>query len=107
MKQRLIPRLFLTLFIVLSGIALSTIYTDYSIKGALIKRLPARCELWMLEKPIQPEQTIALACPGIDLFRLWPLPDVQPWDEDICSKLELSKIYLVDFAHYDVRLSYR
>ena len=31
---------------------------------------------------IQPLRTLALACPGIDYIRLWPLPIQQPWDED-------------------------
>ena len=81
MKQRLLSGLLLAFFIVVSGILLSTIKTDYSIEGARILSVPFRCELWILEKPLQPKQTIALACPSVDLIRLWPLPMVQLWDK--------------------------
>jgi hypothetical protein len=80
MNQSLLPRLLLAFFIVITGLILSTIKIDYSVKGVRILPLPARCELWILDKPNQPEQTFALACPSVELIRLWPLPAVQPWD---------------------------
>lgn len=80
-KLRLPLILILAFSIVLTGILPSTIKTDYSIEGARILPIPFRCELWILEKPLQLEQTIALACPGVDLIRLYPLPIVQPWDD--------------------------
>lgn len=64
MKRRLPPRLllaFVVVLVVLTGIILSTIKTNYSIEGARILPLIGRCELWILEEPLQPEQTIALA----------------------------------------------
>jgi len=27
------------------------------------------------------DTALALACPGVDYIRLWPLPVVQPWEE--------------------------
>ena len=73
-----------TIFIlgILLGQLLLNIRVDYSIEGARILPLAMRCELWILEKPFYSEKTIALACPRIDLIRLWPLPMIQPWDED-------------------------
>lgn len=45
--------------------------------------LPARCELWLFtESSYLGEQALALACPGVDLLRLWPLPMVQPWADE-------------------------
>ena len=73
-----------TIFIlgILLGQLLLNIRVDYSIEGTRILPLAMRCELWILEKPFYSEKTIALACPRTDLIRLYPLPVVQPWDED-------------------------
>ena len=40
------------------------------------------CELIKFGRVLQPVVTIALACPGVDMIRLWPLPVQQPWFED-------------------------
>ena len=39
-------------------------------------RLVAGCEM-DYHTPIQ---AVALACPGVDYMRVWPLPVVQPWE---------------------------
>ena len=67
---------------ILLGQLILNLRTDYSIEGARILHLVNRCELWILTKPFYQEKTIALACPRTDLIRLYPLPVVQPWDED-------------------------
>ena len=38
----------------------------------------ARCEVHYHKPSIR---AVALACPGVDYIRLWPLPVIQPWDE--------------------------
>ena len=40
--------------------------------------LVAGCEL---DYHIPPVNAVALACPGVDLMRIWPLPITQPWCE--------------------------
>jgi len=40
--------------------------------------LVAGCEL---DYHVPPVNAVALACPGVDLMRIWPLPIVQPWCE--------------------------
>jgi hypothetical protein len=34
------------------------------------------------DKTLQPMVTLALACPGKDNIRFWPLPVAQPWWEE-------------------------
>ena len=52
------------------------------IPGALSTDLPGSCELIKFGRVLQPVVTIALACPGVDMIQLWPLPVQQPWFED-------------------------
>lgn len=44
--------------------------------------LIARCELIYIDTRLQPVNTLVLACPRMDMFRLWPLPMQHPWFED-------------------------
>lgn len=37
------------------------------------------CELWAYGD----QQAAAIACPGHDLIRVWPLPVMSPWFEDL------------------------
>jgi hypothetical protein len=46
-----------------------------------------RCKLDVFDRTLQPEVSAteysrALACPGVDYVKVWPLPVVQPWWED-------------------------
>lgn len=40
------------------------------------------CELEYFTEPAQPVNILVLACPRMDMIRLWPLPVEQPWCED-------------------------
>jgi len=57
--------------------------TEEIIPGAVSTELPGRCEIIQFGRGLQPEYTIALACPRTDLIRLWPLPVQLPWIENI------------------------
>jgi hypothetical protein len=57
--------------------------TEEIIPGAVSKKLSGHCEIIQFGRGLQPEYTIALVCPRMDLIRLWPLPVQQPWFEDI------------------------
>jgi hypothetical protein len=80
--------------IVILLIAVLTSYQTASILNArtyqlsentIVTSLIAGCELWDIFPPSQPARTVVLACPGVDLVRLWPLPMQQPWFEDGCE----------------------
>lgn len=50
--------------------------------GVVTVPMPAGCELWLYTPTSHVgERAAALACPGVDLIRLYPLPMVQGWDE--------------------------
>ena len=57
------------------------------VDGVTAIRLGRGCEVWYFAQPAQPVSTFALACPRMDLMRLWPLPVMQPWSEDTSDKL--------------------
>ncbi len=40
------------------------------------------CQVDFLDTRLQPVFTVALACPGVDYTRLWPLPIQKPWSEE-------------------------
>jgi hypothetical protein len=81
--KRMVVVLTLTLFITL---CLGNIYfvsrMHESIPGATGIPLIARCELIYFDSILQPVNTFVLACPRMDMFRLWPLPIQHPWFED-------------------------
>ena len=52
------------------------------VAGARGYPIAAGCEIIVFGKGLQPITTVAFACPGTDLVRLWPLPVVKPWFED-------------------------
>jgi hypothetical protein len=52
-----------------------------SIPGATDIPLIARCKLIYFDTRLQPVNTLVLACPRMDYFRLWPLPFQHPWFE--------------------------
>ena len=62
----------------LAGEYIFPLRPNYSIDGASILPLIRVCELWILEEPIQPQKTIALACARTDLIRLCLALIVQP-----------------------------
>ncbi len=78
----------LLLVIALAFIGYELAAADRSISGAVIYRLPARCELIYFDTSLQPVQTLALACSQKDMTRLWPLPVQSPWFEDRLSPAE-------------------
>ncbi len=75
------------LVVVLVGILGSVVYVlataDELVPGATSYHLPMRCEVIYFDITLQPTRTLALACPGVDMIRLWPLPIQHPWFEDL------------------------
>lgn len=41
-----------------------------------------KCSVDLFTPPAQRRLTVALACPGLDFVRLWPLPPQKPWFEE-------------------------
>jgi hypothetical protein len=58
---------------------LLTLIASYPITSLEDIYLPFGCELWYMDTITQPINTLVLACPGVDLIRLWPLPIIRPW----------------------------
>jgi hypothetical protein len=56
--------------------------THLSIPGATDIELLARCELTYFDTRLQPMNTLILACPRMEMIRLWPLPIKQTQFED-------------------------
>ena len=75
-------------FILAFGISLALGYaflasrTSEGVPGATSLKLVARCELIYFDTRLQPVHTLVLACPRMDMIRLWPLPVQRPWFED-------------------------
>ena len=71
-----------TFFITLSlAYGFLTLRTEETIPGAVSINLPGRCEIIQFGRELQPVYTIVLACPRMDMIRLWPLPVKKPWFE--------------------------
>jgi hypothetical protein len=51
-------------------------------ENTMVTRLIVGCELWDIFPPSQHTRTVVLACPGVDMVRMWPLPVQHPWFED-------------------------
>lgn len=47
-----------------------------------VMNLASGCQLQYYTPPVQPESTLVLTCPGMDMMWLWPLPVEQQWSED-------------------------
>jgi len=56
--------------------------TDESFPGVVSTELPGRCEIIQFGRGLQPVYKIVLACPRMDIIRVWPLLVQQPWFED-------------------------
>ena len=64
-------------------------------------KLVARCEVHYHKPPIS---AVALACPGVDYLRLWPLPMKQPWDERPELDYDQQSAGPMEGKNYDRRL---
>jgi hypothetical protein len=53
-----------------------------SVPGATEIELVTKCGLIYFDTRLQPVNTLVLACPRMDMFRLWPLPNQHHWFED-------------------------
>ena len=82
MKRRLL--IFSVSFLLTFSLAYSFLLSSKReiIPGAVSIELPGRCEIIQIAQGLQPEFTIVIACPRMDMMRLWPLPVIQPWFED-------------------------
>jgi len=56
--------------------------TFYVTEGITAMHLSSNCELQYHTSPAQPENTLVLTCPQMDMLRLWTLPVQQLWFED-------------------------
>lgn len=52
------------------------------LEGHKAIRVTNECNVDFLDKRLQPVYTVAVACKGRDMIRVWPLPMVDPWFED-------------------------
>lgn len=68
--------------IVVGAVGCVLVTAEKPVPGAISYHLPARCEIIYFDTTLQPIRTLAFACPGIDMIRLWPLPIEHPWFED-------------------------
>ena len=82
MKRKVL--VFTITFVITFSLAFSYLWlrTEERIPGTVTTKLPVRCEIVQFGLNLQPVFTIALACPRMDMIRLWPLPVQQPWFED-------------------------
>ena len=55
---------------------------NYPFVGVHQVRLVQGCALMFIDPPAQPFKTVTIDCPGKDSVRIWPLPVVDPWNED-------------------------
>jgi hypothetical protein len=55
--------------------------TERVIPGVIAVTLFGDCQVEFYDTTIQPVFTLALACPRVDVIRLWPFPVKQPWNE--------------------------
>lgn len=89
MKQQ-IPVFSITfLFILGLAFGLLMLRTIGTIPDAISTELPGRCEIIQFGRGLQPVYTVVLACPRMDMIRLWPLPVQQPWFEDMQEKQDI------------------
>lgn len=75
-------RLALVLALLVLLVGCSALPQPMGLPGSYTLGLPAKCEAWIFtEESHVKEWALALACPGVDLMRVYPWPPVQPWDE--------------------------
>jgi hypothetical protein len=55
---------------------------NYPIEGVHQVRLVQRCVLVLYNPLAQPFKTVTIDCPGKDSVRIWPLPVLDPRNED-------------------------
>jgi hypothetical protein len=60
----------------------NSLWLNYPGEGLHQVRLVKRCTVVFYDKPWQPFRTLTFDCPGKDSVRIWPLPVVDPWNED-------------------------
>ena len=56
--------------------------TKEIVPGAVTTKLPGRCEIIRFGHGLQPVYTIVLACPRMDIIKLWLLAVQKTWFED-------------------------
>jgi hypothetical protein len=68
------------IFVLALGAAAWTVtHVERPLAGATYVGLALGCRLEIYDTRIQPRTTVAVACPGQDLIRVWPLPSVDRW----------------------------
>ena len=74
MKRQVL--IFLVAFVLTFSIAYGFLLfaSSVNIPGAVITKLPGRCEIIQFGRGLQPVYAIVLGCPRMDMMRLWPLP---------------------------------
>ena len=69
-------------FVVLFPVIRYSYKPNYPVEGVQQVSLVSQCILVVYNPPSQPFKTISIDCPGKDSVRIWPLPMVDPWNED-------------------------
>jgi hypothetical protein len=77
LKDSLILILLVAVLTAYQALSILSSRTYQLTQDARATRLVAGCELWDIVPPSQPTRTLVLACPRMDVIRLWPLPVLQ------------------------------
>ena len=85
MKRQL--QLFSVTFFITLVLAYSfSCWTEGDYSGGSFNGTTRTMQNYPVGRSLQPVYTITLACPRMDMMRLWPLPIQQPWFEDWWEK---------------------
>ena len=82
MKSKVVLFFLAFLFTFLLSYSILDSRTYSVVDGVTSFRLVGRCELEFYDTTTQPMTTLVLACPRMDMVRLWPFPIIHPWFED-------------------------
>ena len=82
MRRKVVLFLIFAVIILTLGVGLLASRIHEIVPGAITIELTGRCALIHFDSTLQPVNTLVLACPKMDMIKLWPLPIEQPWFED-------------------------
>ena len=86
MRRKGVLFLIFAVIILTLGVGLLASRIHEVIPGAITIELAGSCTLTHFDTTLQPVNTLVLACPKMDMIKLWPLPIEQPWFEDVWGK---------------------
>ncbi len=81
MKRRVVFIFLFAVTLCVWSFALLRANTYYPIDDVSTTKLVGNCELDIYNPPAELSKTVVLACPRMDMIRLWPWPIIHPWFE--------------------------